>query len=59
MAKNTSREFATMDDDGRRRFAREHADERVDLEDRLPVEFPPHDLRRQPRSAQRPGGDIQ
>jgi hypothetical protein len=58
MAKNTSREFATMDDDKRRRFALEHPNENVD-EDVQPVEFPPDDPRRQPHSDRHPGGDSQ
>jgi hypothetical protein len=57
MAKNTSREFAMMDDDERRRFALEQPNENAD-EDVRPVEFPPDDPRRQTRSDRHSGGAI-
>ncbi|HET8623358.1 MAG TPA: hypothetical protein VFM14_07335 [Gemmatimonadales bacterium] len=46
MAKNVSREFATMDDDERRRFALEQPAADSDPEEVPPVEFPADDPRR-------------
>jgi hypothetical protein len=54
MAKNTSREFATMDDDERRRFALEQAER--DPDEVQPLDFPDDDPRNPPPDEQKPGG---
>jgi hypothetical protein len=54
MAKNVSREFATMDDDERRRFALEQAER--DPAKMRPLEFPDDDPRSRPPDGQKPGG---
>jgi len=54
MAKNVSREFATMDDDERRRFALEQA--KRDPDEIRPLEFPDDDPRSRPPDGQKPGG---
>jgi hypothetical protein len=54
MAKNMSREFATMDDDERRRFALEHPEENQD--EVRPLDFPEDDPRNPPPDEQKPGG---
>ena len=54
MAKNVSREFATMDDDQRRRFALEQPNDTLDGV--RPVEFPGDDPRKPPPHEPKPGG---
>jgi hypothetical protein len=54
MAKNVSREFATMDDEARRRFAREQAKGTPD--EVHPLDFPEDDPRSAPPDEQKPGG---
>jgi hypothetical protein len=54
MAKNVSREFATMDDDERRRFALEEP--KGTFDEVPPVEFPEDDPRNPPPDELKPGG---
>ena len=54
MAKNVSREFATMDDEARRRFAREQAE--ADSAEVRPVELPDDDPGSPPPDEPKPGG---
>jgi hypothetical protein len=59
MAKNVSREFATMDDDERRRFALEQLERdagEVRPDEVRPVEFPDDDPRNPPPDEQKSGG---
>ncbi|MGH7516047.1 MAG: hypothetical protein ACREOC_01065 [Gemmatimonadales bacterium] len=54
MSKNVSREFATMDNDKRRRFALERPE--ADPEKVEPLDFPDDDPRRPAPPAPKPGG---
>ena len=54
MTKNTSREFATMDDDELRQFMLEQTERKPDQV--RPLDFPEDDPRRPPPDEHKPGG---
>jgi hypothetical protein len=54
MTKNTSREFATMDDDELRQFTLEQTERKPDQV--RPLDFPEDDPRRPPPDEHKPGG---
>jgi hypothetical protein len=56
MAKNTSREFATMDEEERRRFALE-PDKGEDADQVRPLDFAEDDPRNLPSGEEKSGGD--